>query len=127
MNEDRKNRNTLWPGQNNLGNGVRAEPLEANSRERRGETKLEFPNAQPDLDALRSVTREWLVPLLVEKFLRDQGIASRVLPGNANFQFIGEEALGFAPRGATGDAPCGARQECPTPECQQTRKTTTER
>jgi hypothetical protein len=38
------------------------------------ETKLEFPTGAPDLDALRSATSEWLVPLLVEKFLREQGV-----------------------------------------------------
>lgn len=44
---------------------------------RRGETRLEIPSGKPDLKALRSVTREWLVPLLVEKFLRDRGIELR--------------------------------------------------
>lgn len=49
---------------------------EAVSR-RPGETRLELPVGEPDLDALRSVTREWLVPLLVEKFLREQGVELR--------------------------------------------------
>ena len=44
---------------------------------RRQETRLELPVGKPDLEALRSVTREWLVPLLVEKFLREQGIELR--------------------------------------------------
>jgi hypothetical protein len=47
---------------------------------RRAETKLRLPVGQPDLEALRSVTREWLVPLLVEKFLREQGIELRARP-----------------------------------------------
>lgn len=38
------------------------------------ETKLVLPDGEPSLEALRSVTREWLVPLLVEKFLREQGM-----------------------------------------------------
>ena len=40
-------------------------------------TSLQFPMGQPDLEALRSVTREWIVPLLVERFLREQGIELR--------------------------------------------------
>jgi len=43
---------------------------------RRGDSdaRLQLPAGQPDLEALRSVTREWLVPSLVEKFLRLHGI-----------------------------------------------------
>jgi hypothetical protein len=44
---------------------------------RRQETKVRLPTGEPDLEALRSVTREWLVPLLVEKFLRERGIELR--------------------------------------------------
>jgi len=44
------------------------------------ETKLVLPDGEPNLGALRSVTREWLVPLLVEKFLREQGIELRARP-----------------------------------------------
>jgi hypothetical protein len=40
-------------------------------------TGLELPVGEPDLEALRSATREWLVPLLVERFLRRQGIELR--------------------------------------------------
>ena len=47
---------------------------------RRQETKIELPAGEPDLEALRSVTREWLVPLLVEKFLREQGVELRARP-----------------------------------------------
>jgi hypothetical protein len=47
---------------------------------RRQETRIELPAGKPDLEALRSVTREWLVPLLVEKFLREQGIELRARP-----------------------------------------------
>jgi hypothetical protein len=36
--------------------------------------RLQLPPGEPDLEALRSVTREWLVPRLVEKFLRIHGI-----------------------------------------------------
>ncbi len=34
------------------------------------QTRLEIPPGDPDIEGLRSVTREWLVPRLVEKFLR---------------------------------------------------------
>ena len=50
-------------------------PTEPASRRR--ETQLGLPVGEPDLEALRSVTREWLVPLLVEKFLREQGVELR--------------------------------------------------
>jgi hypothetical protein len=39
-----------------------------------GGTRLQFPPGEADLEALRSVTREWLVPSLVDKFLRDHGV-----------------------------------------------------
>lgn len=37
-------------------------------------SRLQLPPGEPDLDALRCVTREWLVPRLVDKFLRLHGI-----------------------------------------------------
>lgn len=39
-----------------------------------GGTRLQLPPGEPDLEALRSATREWLVPRLVEKFLQVHGI-----------------------------------------------------
>lgn len=39
-----------------------------------GGPRLQLPPGEPDLDALRSVTREWLVPRLLEKFLRVHGV-----------------------------------------------------
>jgi hypothetical protein len=48
----------------------------------RQETKLELTIGEPDLEALHSVTREWLVPRLVEKFLRMHGAELRY-PQNA--------------------------------------------
>jgi len=55
------------------------------------ETGLVLPDGEPNLEALRSVTRGWLVPLLVEKFLREQGIELRTrrqatVPGKDQFQ-----------------------------------------
>jgi hypothetical protein len=44
---------------------------------RRRETQLERPAGEPNPEALRSVTLEWLVPRLVDKFLRVHGIESR--------------------------------------------------
>lgn len=41
------------------------------------EAELAIPAGERDLAALRAVTREWLVPRLVEEFLRDRGIAVR--------------------------------------------------
>ena len=39
-----------------------------------GSVDLQLPAGKPDLEALRSVSREWLVPRLVEKFLRLHGV-----------------------------------------------------
>jgi hypothetical protein len=47
--------------------------MSTNIKQRSG-TRLEISAGEPDLEALRLVTREWLVPLLVEKFLHEQGI-----------------------------------------------------
>ena len=42
---------------------------------RRGtDARLEIPTGKPDLTALRSVTRDWLVPRLVQEFLREHGV-----------------------------------------------------
>ena len=41
---------------------------------RTGGARLQFPPGEADIEDLRSVTREWLVPRLVEKFLRVNGI-----------------------------------------------------
>jgi hypothetical protein len=68
------------PEQGNSDKGASQAAVEAHFPGRRAETKLEFPTGQPDLDALRSVTREWLVPLLVERFLREQGVRLRPRP-----------------------------------------------
>jgi hypothetical protein len=39
-----------------------------------GGARLQFPPGEADIEDLRSVTREWLVPRLVEKFLRVHGV-----------------------------------------------------
>ena len=43
----------------------------------RAEAELIIPAGKRDLEALRSVTRDWLVPRLVEEFLRERGIEPR--------------------------------------------------
>jgi hypothetical protein len=98
---------------------------------RRAEAKLELPIGEPDLEALRSATREWLVPVLVEKFLREQGMHSRFQLENTVCvcQFIDTEGGTGTTRTAGGDASggtvCRSRQKRPA-ECHRTRKTTTE-
>ena len=77
MNKHRTNGKSSPTKRYNLDQGVPATSMEARPPGRRAETKLEFPTGEPDLDALRSVTREWLVPLLVEKFLLEQGVGLR--------------------------------------------------
>jgi len=49
----------------------------ANATSRQAQTRLELPPGEADLDGLRAVTREWLVPALVEKFLREHEIQPR--------------------------------------------------
>jgi hypothetical protein len=39
-----------------------------------GGTRIQLPPGGADLEELRSVTREWLVPRLVEKFLQVHGV-----------------------------------------------------
>lgn len=43
----------------------------------RHDTQLILPAGEPDPGGLRLVTREWVVPLLVDKFLRDHGVVPR--------------------------------------------------
>ena len=50
--------------------------LESDPREQK-EVRLQFPSGDPDLEGLRSVTRDWLVPRLVEKFLLTHGVELR--------------------------------------------------
>ena len=49
----------------------------ANVTSSQAQIRLELPAGEPDLQGLRAVTREWLVPALVEKFLREHGIQPR--------------------------------------------------
>ncbi len=119
------------PEQGNSDTGGSQAAAEAHFPGRRAENMLDFPTGRPDLDALRSVAREWLVPVLVEKFLREQGAGSGVPPENPACQFINTEGGAGTTRTAGGDASGGtvrqSRQKRPATECQRTRKTTTER
>ena len=131
MTRNRRNGNVSPPEHDNLDNDASTAPVEASFPGRRAETKLEFPTGQPDLEALRSITREWLVPVLVERFLHEQSISSRVRPENTACQFIDTEGGAGTTRTAGGDASgntvCRSRQKRLAAECQRTRKTTTER
>lgn len=60
-----------------LGDSMPSDTAKDRSSKRRAQTRLELPTGKPDLEVLRSATREWLVPLLVEKFLREQGVELR--------------------------------------------------
>jgi hypothetical protein len=62
----------------------------------RGGAYLRLPQGKADIEALRSVTREWLVPRLVEKFLRVHGVElkhSRVLVNRVQVSRSGEGSL----------------------------------
>jgi hypothetical protein len=49
----------------------------ANGVRKKMQPRLELPAGDPDIEGLRAVTREWLVPAIVEKFLREHGIQLR--------------------------------------------------
>jgi len=49
-------------------------PEQRRQGKRQPEARIQIPTSEPDLVALRSVMREWLVPRLVEDFLRARGI-----------------------------------------------------
>jgi hypothetical protein len=62
----------------------------------RGGGRLQLPHGEADIEALRSVTREWLVPRLVEKFLRVHGRElkhSRNLANRLRLSLPGEGSL----------------------------------
>lgn len=52
---------------------------------RRGiDTRLEIPAGEPDIAQLLSVTQEWLVPLLVDEFLRERRVDLKQMPITVN-------------------------------------------
>lgn len=58
--------------------------------------QLQLPHGEADIEALRSVTREWLVPRLVEKFLRVHDVElkhSRKLANRLQPSLPGEGSL----------------------------------
>lgn len=58
--------------------------------------QLQLPHGEADIEALRSVTREWLVPRLVEKFLRVHGVDlehSRKFANRLQLSLPGEGSL----------------------------------
>jgi hypothetical protein len=64
------------------------------------DTRLEIPVGQPDLTALRSVTHEWLVPRLVQEFLRERGIEVKQSPMSVNYENPIPKPLSRGGRGA---------------------------
>jgi hypothetical protein len=65
-----------------------------------GGTRLQLPPGEADIEELRSVTREWLVPRLVEKFLRVHGIRLKHVHKLANR--LQPALLGQAPAASAG-------------------------
>ena len=47
-------------------------------------TRLQLPPGEADIQQLRTITREWLVPRLVEKFLRVHGVELKHMRQGAN-------------------------------------------
>jgi|SRR5208337_1094350 len=69
-------------------------------RSQRTDTRLEISPGQPDLTALTSVTHEWLVPRLVQEFLRERGIELKQPPMSVNFENPIPKPLSRGGRGA---------------------------
>ena len=62
----------------------------------RGGGRLQLPHGEADIEALRPVTGEWLVPRLVEKFLRVHGVElehSRRFANRLQLSLPGEGSL----------------------------------
>jgi hypothetical protein len=62
----------------------------------RGGGRLQLPHGEADIEALRSVTREWLVPQLIQKFLRAHGVElehSRKFANRLQLSLSGEGSL----------------------------------
>ena len=69
---NKSERNGTWPPRPRSGSSKRQSLLPACPGA--GGVRLQLPPGKPDIEALRSVTREWLVPRLVEKFLSVHGV-----------------------------------------------------
>ena len=54
--------------------GKETGPRRRRQGKRQPEARIEIPTGEPDLSALLSAMKEWLVPNLVEDFLRERGI-----------------------------------------------------
>jgi hypothetical protein len=78
-----------------------------------GGTRLQFPLGEADIEELRSVTREWLVPRLVEKFLRLHGVELKHSRQHANR--LRSSPLGDAAGAAAKEIRSQAKQKKPIP------------
>ena len=79
---NRSDRNGTRPSRPRSGSSKRQSLLPACPSA--GGVSLQLPPGEPDIEALWSVTREWLVPRLVEKFLRVHGFDPRRSPKFTN-------------------------------------------
>jgi len=84
---------TRVPSARSNGAGVR--------KSQRTDTRLEISHGTPDLTALRSVTQEWLVPRLVQEFLRERGIELKQPPTSVNYENPIPKLLNRGGRGAS--------------------------
>ena len=107
---NKSERNGTWPPRPRSGRSKRQSLLPACSGA--AGVKLQLPPGKADIETLRSATSEWLVPRLVEKFLRIHGFELRHSPKFANAtnrlrsSLVGEGSL-FA--GRTADQESGSR------------------
>ncbi|HLH35290.1 MAG TPA: hypothetical protein VKX41_11485 [Alloacidobacterium sp.] len=71
-------------------------PLVKQRSQWRKEVQLILSPGMPDQDGLRSVVREWLVPLLVRQYLAERGIElsqgqNKVISNNPSTRFLAKE------------------------------------
>jgi hypothetical protein len=99
MSRKRKSRVSQVGASDRSGDNTR--PGEQTVRRRKEVQQLILSPGIPDQDRLRSVVREWLVPLLVRQFLSDRGIElptaqNKVISGNLSTRFLAKEHVAKA-------------------------------
>jgi hypothetical protein len=71
-----------------------AGPSSSRSAGRKQPTQLTIPPGQPDTEKISVLVREWLVPMLVRKFLSDHPPTSTTIAQKPTFQALGKEDVG---------------------------------
>jgi hypothetical protein len=67
-----------------------ADPCSARSAGRKQPTQLAIPLGQPSTEKISVLVREWLVPMLVRKFIAEHPPAGTTIARNPTFQALGK-------------------------------------